>query len=708
MMDKRLSILLVDDDEEDIFLTSRVLSKIQGFHCHVDAVDSYDAGCQKLENADHYDICFFDYHINGKTGLELLHYAIKSGYSKPIIILTGQTGVELENQLIKAGASDYIHKGKISTETLERSIRYAIGRHQAAKDFRASNDCLSLLLEISKLISDESTFEESLEQCIKRICRILDWPIGHVYMADEQNPSKLIPTDIWYQAEPEMCQALESITCKSTFEYGQDFIGRIWETGQPIWIRDVMEEPGFLRKNLVNDIGICGALGIPVIINDQVVAVLEFFSHQPEEPNENLLALLENAGKLLSRLFERQLAEKLRQRLAFIVESSQDAIIGLSLEGVITEWNKAAELMYGYSAQEAIGQPSTLVILPEHYQESKTVIRRVLRDEKVDHFETTHSDKSGKPLNVLLQASPIRNETGDIIGTSLIARDITEKKALERQLIQMQKMESIGQLAAGVAHEINNPIGYVTGNVGMLTKYVASFKSLIESYQKLAQSLNGNATSEQKALLESIEAFRKKKNMAFVWDDVDNMMLESKDGLDRVKEIVQGLKNFARVDDENLVATDLNTCIENTLKLVWNELKYKCEVHKHFGELPPVNANAGKLSQVFTNILINAAHAIETHGQITIETKLDDNFAVVRISDTGCGIDPEYLNKITDPFFTTKPEGQGTGLGLSISQNIVHEHGGFFEVESTPGEGSTFTIKLPVNGLVPEIKPNAK
>lgn len=186
------------------------------------------------------------------------------------------------------------------------------------------------------------------------------------------------------------------------------------------------------------------------------------------------------------------------------------------------------------------------------------------------------------------------------------------------------------------------------------------------------------------------------EDLGFILGDVDALLKESTEGLNRVKEIVQDLKSFARLDESDSKEADINECLDSTLKLVWNELKYKCTVVKKYATLPPLACNAGHLNQVFMNLLVNAAHAIDGQGTITIETVLDRMDILVRISDTGQGISPEELGKIFDPFFTTKPVGKGTGLGLSISYGIIADHGGDIRVTSTIGMGTCFTIRLPL------------
>ena len=272
-------------------------------------------------------------------------------------------------------------------------------------------------------------------------------------------------------------------------------------------------------------------------------------------------------------------------------------------------------------------------------------------------------------------------------------------KETQQQLLQAEKMASVGQLAAGVAHEINNPIGFVSSNLSTLKDYLSLFQILLDMAKKLRSDESFEAL---KARVDELQTFYAQHDLDFIGEDVGPLLEESAEGLQRVSEIVKGLKIFSRIDTEESQWYDLNHCLNTTLTMVNNKLKYICKVEKQFADLPKVYFNLGKLTQVFTNLLINAGQAIEVTGKqgvINIATIREGDFVKVRIQDTGCGISQENLEKLFNPFFTTKPEGQGTGLGLSITYGIIQEHGGQIQVSSTPGEGSIFELALPINGL---------
>lgn len=261
----------------------------------------------------------------------------------------------------------------------------------------------------------------------------------------------------------------------------------------------------------------------------------------------------------------------------------------------------------------------------------------------------------------------------------------------QEQLLQSEKMASIGQLAAGVAHEINNPIGYVHSNLGTLQEYTGALMALIEGYA------NALAADDPASARETIRGMRERLDFDFISGDLPQLLAESREGIERVTKIVQDLKDFSRVGrDEPMRPSDLERGLESTLNIVWNDLKYKVRIEKHYGTLPLVECHASEINQVLMNLLINAGQAIGERGTISLATGSEDDEAWITISDSGCGIPEEALQKIFDPFFTTKPIGRGTGLGLAICYSIVAKHHGRIEVSSRVGAGTTFRMVLPV------------
>ena len=273
--------------------------------------------------------------------------------------------------------------------------------------------------------------------------------------------------------------------------------------------------------------------------------------------------------------------------------------------------------------------------------------------------------------------------------------DLTRK---QEQIVQSEKLASIGQLAAGVAHEINNPIGFVFSNFGSLEDYLARLFKMLAAYREEEAALAGSPAAARLARL------RQEIELDYLEEDIPALMSESKDGIKRVRKIVQDLKDFSHVDArQEWELANLHAGLDSTLNIVSNEIKYKADVVKDYGELPLVECLPSELNQVFMNLLVNAAHAIgDKRGTITVRSGVSQpeapltGEAWVEVVDDGCGIAAADLKRIFDPFFTTKPVGKGTGLGLSLSYGIVKKHGGRIDVQSEPGRGTSFRVSIPV------------
>ena len=271
-----------------------------------------------------------------------------------------------------------------------------------------------------------------------------------------------------------------------------------------------------------------------------------------------------------------------------------------------------------------------------------------------------------------------------------------ELREAQARLVQQEKLASIGELAAGVAHEINNPMGFITSNLTSLADYAGAFQRALSCQAELLDGYRG-CKEHDPSLLRRAEAAAG-DDLAFMLEDVEDLVRESLDGAQRVREIVGSLKSFARVDQREMQHADINECVESTLRMAWNAVRYHCTVDRRLGTLPPVRCNPGEINQVIMNLVVNAAQAIDGEGTITVETRHDGDTVSIRVSDTGAGIAPDAVDELFTPFFTTKPPGEGTGLGLSISHGIVERHGGRIDVESVHGEGSIFTVVLPLDG----------
>ncbi|MBN1556409.1 MAG: response regulator [Phycisphaerae bacterium] len=334
-------------------------------------------------------------------------------------------------------------------------------------------------------------------------------------------------------------------------------------------------------------------------------------------------------------------------------------------------------------------------------------------------------DKNGRECITRVLATAVKNEVGTVEGVLCVYEDFTKRvqyeeeiqkaneelqktnlqlKEMQSQLVQNEKLASIGQLAAGVAHEINNPLGFVSSNFTSLEKYLETFTSLLDAYENAAQQLLRNESQSAKDLIEQIEARREEEQLDFILNDIPGLFADSKEGIRRIIQIVKSLRDFSRIDQpEDFSEFSINQGLQATLMVAQNELKYAVTVETEYADVPDVFCNSGQLNQVFLNILVNAAQAIaeqqrRERGTISIKTYFDETYVSCDIKDDGPGIPEKYLSKIFDPFFTTKPVGQGTGLGLNLSYDIVvNKHKGKLLVDTHEGQGTTFTIRIPRN-----------
>jgi PAS domain S-box-containing protein len=399
--------------------------------------------------------------------------------------------------------------------------------------------------------------------------------------------------------------------------------------------------------------------------------------------------------------------EAIRQseaRLRTIIDATPLGICITNADYIFEYVNKAYTDIYGYHPSEMLGKPFTMIV-----EQDKVDFWRDLHDKYLAGYKEIRGEwntvhKSGKKLTILADAARIVGADGKPKKVTFVM-DITELSKLreesrlnEMQMMQTEKMSSLGQMVAGLAHEMNTPLGFVKNNIEMLEAKNKETKELIALYEKLRSQIMYGSPNDVALLLSQIDTVSQKvKNR--VWQESDSLFRSSVEGINRIQDLILNLKNFSRLDEADFKPTDINENIESTLKIAGHLFKGGIQVIKEFSPLPPVQAFPAQMNQVFLNLITNAVHAVdERTGRITIKTMHQGNSVVIKVIDNGKGIPPENLKKIFDPFFTTKPVGQGTGLGLSIAYKIIEKHGGKIEVQSQVGRGTEFTITLPVSG----------
>ncbi len=342
-----------------------------------------------------------------------------------------------------------------------------------------------------------------------------------------------------------------------------------------------------------------------------------------------------------------------------LFENSRDAIFIFDRQGRVSDINAAGIRMFGFTDRQEALSIETLLQLFWDTRDGEAFVEKLTSQGFVQGLEVSMVNREGRRIEAMISAAARRDETGAVIGIEGIFRDITEKQKLEKYLAQAEKLAAIGQLAAGVAHEINNPLGVI-----------ACYSNLI-----------GKDLDENSPAAKDLQIIKKHT--------------------EQCKSVVQALLSFARISDPKKAPVNIHGCIETVLSILNLQFeRHKISIHKQFGsDIPRITADASQMEQVFMNLLINGVQCQPNGGEIKIKTTLDKTarWLVIQISDSGPGIAEKYIDRIFDPFFTTKSEGQGTGLGLSVSFGIVQRHGGDITVKSAPGRGSTFTIRLPLD-----------
>jgi PAS domain S-box-containing protein len=385
-------------------------------------------------------------------------------------------------------------------------------------------------------------------------------------------------------------------------------------------------------------------------------------------------------------------------RYAAIVSATDDAIVAMTLDGLITYWNPAAETLYGFPEDEVLGQPVT-ILFPAGAPDVLDAITGVLGGGPTS-FETAQLRKDGSTVQTAVILSRICDRAGVACGVVGIARNIGEQKTREAEFQQESKLESLGRLSAGLAHEINSPIQFVGDNARFLEEAYQELIRVVGVYRGLLDTSNPIGWNERQERVREAEACI---DFDYLQKEIPSAVEQTLEGIERVSTIVRAMKTFSHPGHKEQVPADLNEALAATVTVTRHQVSDVADLHLDLAYLPPVRCNIADMNQVFLNLIVNAADAIEETGQrgvITVATAVDGEDVVVQISDTGGGIPDDVRPKIFDPFFTTKDVGRGSGQGLPLARGVVQEgHGGSLTVESVAGQGTTFAVRIPIGGL---------
>ncbi len=570
-----------------------------------------------------------------------------------------------------------------------------------------TTEALQHLVAGTSAVTGKQFFETLVQQ-------LADWLQARWALVGELDPGppkKVQPLAFWSDGKlaPAPTYLLKGTPCERAHK----------KKGLCVFPRNLVEM--FPTDTMLSDMGADWYAGIPLLDSEgRTVGILCALHHHAIDPPANIDQVFSIFSHRAGVEIVRKRAEEAHTRLAAIVESSDDAIIGKSLDGTILTWNIGAERMYGYSATEVIGRPISILAPPDRPDEVFHILEKIQRGEVVDSFETIRMRKNGERFHASLNISPIKDEGGNIVGASTIGRDITERKRMESQLreyaenleqlvaqkvheleeerakmIHTARLAALGEMATGVAHELNQPLTAMLFEADYL-------KTLAQRSQTHPEE---NVTEPN-------------------WDGIYQVGDNLTQDIDRCRRIIDHLRTFGRAADQEPSAVDLNQVIENSFILTGERLRqHAIDLQVDLApDLPPITADPNRLEQVFINLISNAEYALEVMKQrvtlgaverenykkkLHISTRLahvsesQTDWIVAQVQDNGCGISEAAQEHIFEPFFTTKPVGEGTGLGMSISYGIVTESGGSITYESTENEGTTFTLRFPASDAQP-------
>jgi PAS domain S-box-containing protein len=594
--DRALHVLLVEDDRERYLMIRDLLEKVRPGRFRLDWISGYQAGLTAIER-QRPDVCLVDQDLGERSGLELLREGGAQRGLLPFIVLGAGVDPGAAQRALAAGAADHLGRGELDAITLERSIRHALERARSGAALQAR--------------------ERQLEA-------VFDCALDGMVIADDE----ALYQDANQAALDLFGVTREELLRKRVFDFSPGGNPDLFRQSWKLFLSEGRQQGEF-----------------PIARPDGQLRMVEYNARAHILPGRHL--------SILRDVTERRRTEEVRSRLAAIVESADDAIAGITLEGLIDYWSPAAERVYGYRPDEIMGRSIVLLTAPERAGELEGILALVRRGEPIRNLEAVHQTRAGSRFHALLTVSPTRMQ-GNVVGASVIARDITERKELEARLIHSDRMASVGGLAAAIIHEINNPLTALLANLDHLT---------LERPELAAAAEDARLQAE------------------------------------RIRQIVRDLKLFARPLDDSRRAVSLREVLETSVRMAWNEIRHRARLVRDYGELPLIEGSAGRLAQVFVTLLVNAAHAIRegdaASNEIKVVTRLLDDRAVVDVTDTGREIDGEPRARILEPCSPTRRPGVGAGLHLSMCERIVQEHGGAVEVRCAPRAGTTVRVTLP-------------
>ena len=703
MTPRPVKVLVIDANPHDAAELRDKLAGAKRAVFSVDAAGTLSHGLALLDGR-RYEAVLVDLSSSHDFGLMKLA-ALQSKAAELPILATSRIDDESKAlEIVRAGAQDYLLKDRLNSASLERILLYCIER-QRARTRAALHGSVSQVLAAAQSVPETET------AILRVLCEFLEFEYGEFWRVDRTLP-KLVHHQSWSLPSRDLT-ALTAAAHAMQFSKGQGLAGRVWALGAPVWVENINDDPDLRSARVLLDGGFQSAFALPVILGDETLGVMEFCGRALQSADEELLRVAATIGSQVGQFLARKLAEDEQQRLTnerlLILDSASEGVYGIDLSGCITFMNRAASRMFQYSQAAVQGQKSHELFHHtrrdgSHYPYEECPFHQVIKEGVRYHSDDEYFwRKDGSAFAAECSCNPMI-EGEKITGAVLCFNDVTTRRRLEVELRHAQKLEAVGALAAGIAHEINTPIQFVGDNTRFLQNAFRDVEHLFNAYHRFYQAASAGVTP---GLLYEVKAASEKADWEYLQTEIPKALDQALDGINRVASIVRAMKDFSHVDRRaERSAADLNKAIQSTLIVARNELKYVADVDLDLGTLPPVPCYLGDLNQVVLNLLINAAHAIgdvvkesTRKGLITVRTRQSDDCVEIAISDTGTGIPEAIRDKIFDPFFTTKEVGRGTGQGLALARAIVVEkHGGTLTFKTEMGKGTTFYVRLPLAG----------
>lgn len=623
----------------------------------------------------------------------------------PILMVTSLDDDQSVDRAFEAGATDYITK----------PIQWAVLRHRVRQILKArkSEEVLNKRLAYEKMVADISFLSVTLDdqdQFLKKSLEIIgktvgvsrvyvfqyDGKTGTVNNADEWNAPGVTP---------------KTLSQKDTGVAFYRWFNEVREN--QIIVYNNIEDIPDLEKNMLKAQGIKAILLISLdngASNRGYIGFDEcrYKRHWPDEDINILRTVAQIIGSTIKRKLMEKSLNRAHERIKQLLASISSIFIGVDSEDRIIEWNYAAEKTFGIASKDVKGKLFYNIGINWDWNKISSHVyqsRSYNTLQRVDDIRYTRPD--GKEGLLGISINPVTGEWGRQPGYVLLGADITEKRKIETQLVFSQKMESIGQLAAGIAHEINTPMQYIGDNIIFLKNAFMDVCDFFGNYTKIISAMEkgdmpGDIISVLKGNAENLD-------IGYLMSEIPSAIEQSLTGIDRVTRLILAMKNFSHPGGNEKMYSDINSGIESTVTISRNEWKYVAEMETELqNDLPLVFCNISEINQVVLNMIVNSVHAIiesqktvsSGKGKITVKTRRAEDYVNIIISDTGIGIPSDIINRIYDPFFTTKDVGKGTGQGLAIAYNIiVNKHKGDIQVDSITGKGTTFTITLPIGDM---------